>query len=131
MDQDTRAPGPPVSGAVQADTPGSEQQRSPGEIRAEIEETREELGDTVAALADKTDIKGQTQQRMAAVKENLARKRDELTAKARNATPDGAQQGGRQVVTTVRQHPAPVAVAGAAVAGFLLGRLTRRPGYEE
>jgi ElaB/YqjD/DUF883 family membrane-anchored ribosome-binding protein len=121
MDQDTRAAGTPVSGP---------EPRSPAEIQADIEETREELGDTVAALADKTDIKGQAQQRVAAVKENLGRKRDELTAKAKSATPASAQQGGRQVLTTVRQHPAPIAIVGAVLAGFLLGRLMRRPEEE-
>lgn len=33
--------------------------RDPGEIRDDIEQTREELGDTVAAVAEKTDVKRQ------------------------------------------------------------------------
>jgi hypothetical protein len=106
-----------------------EQERSPEDIKADIEGTREELGDTVAALADKTDVKGQAQQRVAEVKENLQRKREEFTAKAKSATPESAQQGGQQIVTTVKQHPAPVAIGGAVLAGFVLGRLTRRSPY--
>lgn len=120
MDQDARAAEPEEL---------SERERSPEEIRADIDQTREELGDTVASLADKTDVKGQVQQRIAEAKANVERKRNELTAKARNAAPASAQEGGRQVVTTVKAHPAPVALVGAALAGFLLGRLTRRPEY--
>ena len=118
MDQDTRQAGPGMS--------STEAERSPEEIRADIEETREELGDTVAALAEKTDVKGQAQQRLAEVKQNVQRKREELTAKAKSTTPQSAQDGGRQVVAKVREHPAPAAIAGAVLAGFLLGRLTGR-----
>jgi ElaB/YqjD/DUF883 family membrane-anchored ribosome-binding protein len=107
----------------------SEPERSPEEIKADIDDTREELGDTVAALADKTDVKGQAQQRITEVKGNLQRKRQELADKARSATPESAQQGGQQIVTTVKQHPAPVAIGGAVLAGFLIGRLTRRSPY--
>ena len=34
-------------------------ERTPEQVREEIERTREELGDTVAALAHKTDVKAQ------------------------------------------------------------------------
>ena len=106
----------------------AEGNRSPAEIRAEIDETREELGDTVAALADKTDVKAKAQQRLAEVKENVQRKREELTAKSKATTPESAQQGGRQVVTRLKEHPAPVAMGGAVLAGFMVGRLTARRG---
>ena len=33
------------------------EQRTPEEIRADIEHTREELGETAAALAEKADVK--------------------------------------------------------------------------
>ena len=46
-------------------TPESEQAetRKPEQIRDEIEDTREELGDTVAALAKKSDIRAQARKR--------------------------------------------------------------------
>jgi uncharacterized protein (TIGR03382 family) len=46
-----------------ADTPAEAEQatRSPEEIEAEIEASREELGETVSALAEKTDVKRQAQ----------------------------------------------------------------------
>ena len=49
MDEATRTSGPPV---------GDEQEkRSPEEIRADIRETREDLGDTVEGLAAKTKVR--------------------------------------------------------------------------
>ena len=36
--------------------------RTPEEIRSDIDQTREELGETVAAVADKADLKKQAQQ---------------------------------------------------------------------
>jgi F0F1-type ATP synthase assembly protein I len=42
--------------------------RAPEEIREEIEETREELGDTVAAVTEKTDVKKQAQAKVDEVK---------------------------------------------------------------
>jgi ElaB/YqjD/DUF883 family membrane-anchored ribosome-binding protein len=120
MDQDPRTTGSTVG--------AEEETRSPEEIRADIEQTREEVGDTVEALAAKTDVKAQAQQRVADVKATLQRKRGELTTKAKSTTPQSAQQSGQQLVTKVRENPAPVAIGGAVLTGFLLGRLTgRRP----
>jgi ElaB/YqjD/DUF883 family membrane-anchored ribosome-binding protein len=39
----------------------SPEERSPEQIRADIDRTREQLGDTVEALAEKTDVKAQAQ----------------------------------------------------------------------
>ena len=79
------------------------QSRTPEEIRADIEATRRELGETAAALAQKTDVKARAQEKVAGVKETMA-----------------------QVPTagTVKRHPLPVAAIGAFVGGFVLGRLT-------
>ena len=38
---------------------GADESREPEEIREDIEQTREELGDTVTAVAEKTDVKQQ------------------------------------------------------------------------
>lgn len=128
MDKDARTTGPEVEAAAEvedaADQAGS--QRSPDELRADIEETRGQVGDTVEALAEKTDVKAQARQRVGDVKANLGQKRDDLTAKARTATPDSAQRGGQQMAAKVRENPAPVALGGAVLAGFVLGRLTGR-----
>jgi Protein of unknown function (DUF3618) len=70
--------------------------RDPEQIQQEIEATRRELGDTVEALATKADVKAQVGRRIESTK------------------------------ASVRANPAPLAVAGACVAAFLLWRLTRR-----
>jgi ElaB/YqjD/DUF883 family membrane-anchored ribosome-binding protein len=99
MDEAPRTSSP----TVETDT--SDQPRSPEEIRAEIERTREELGDTAAAVAQKADVKAQ--------------------AKARVDDTKASQVVG-QAATTARENPLPVAAGAAFVAGFLLGRFFGR-----
>ncbi len=103
--------------------------KSPEQIRAEIEQTREELGDTVEALAGKTDLKAQAKHRIAAVKDTAQTKRDEYADKAKHATPETASAVADQLASTVRAKPLPFA-AGAAftigcATGWLLGRRQR------
>lgn len=43
-------------------------ERTPEQIRADIEKTRQELGDTVEALAAETDVKAQAAARVASAK---------------------------------------------------------------
>ena len=62
MDQDERAEGAAMSAAA-AGPDEAQETRSPEEIRADIEQTREEVGDTVEALAAKTDVKAQARER--------------------------------------------------------------------
>ena len=101
-------------------------QKSPEEIRAEIEHTREDLGDTVEALAGKTDVKAQAKDRIASIKDTAQDKKAEFASRARDATPDSAAAGAQQVTSTIRREPVPFAVAGAFVAGVLVGRLIGR-----
>jgi ElaB/YqjD/DUF883 family membrane-anchored ribosome-binding protein len=124
MDQDPRTAGTPVDSDVVA---GSERTRTPEEIRADIERTRAEVGDTVEALAEKTDVKAQAQHRVDEIKDSVRAKADDAKAKARSTTPASAQQGGQQIVEKVRANPLPVIGAGALLAAFLLGRRSGRP----
>ena len=124
MGQGERAEGAAMSATPQQD---GERTRSPEEIRADIEQTREEVGDTVEALAAKTDVKAQARERLDTVKGNVRAKTDQAKAKVQAATPAGAQQGGRQVVTKVRENPAPLAAGAALLAAFLIGRRSARP----
>ena len=64
MDEATRTSGPEVE--------GQQDQRSPEEIRADIRETRRELGDTVEELAAKTDVKAKAQEKIESVKQSRA-----------------------------------------------------------
>ena len=74
----------------------------PNAIRADIERTREEMGDTVDAIGYRADVKTRA-------KEKLSR-----------ATPDRAQV--RRMASTAQENPLGLAAGGVA-AGFLLGLL--------
>jgi predicted TIM-barrel fold metal-dependent hydrolase len=55
--------------------------QDPSAIRADIERERRELGETVAALAEKADVKGQAQRKISETRETLDRKKDHVVAK--------------------------------------------------
>ncbi len=111
--------------------------RSAEEIRDEIEQTREQLGETVEALAEKTDVKARAQDRIEAAKatvvdnlgaarETVSEKTDDVVSRARDATPESAGSGVQQATSAVQRTPLPFAVAGAFLAGVILGRLLGR-----
>jgi ElaB/YqjD/DUF883 family membrane-anchored ribosome-binding protein len=121
---------PPTSAAP-------DQPKSAEQIRAEIEATQEQLGETVEALASKTDVKARAQDRVESVKENAqqrvesakasaAQLKDEVVSKARQATPESAEAGAHQVSAAVRERPLPYATVAAFGAGLLLGWLLGR-----
>jgi len=81
---------------------------SPAEIRADIEQTRAELGDSVEALAAKADVKARTKETVAAAK-------------------DRAKDTAQDVGAKVRRRPLPVvamlvSVAAATVTGLVIRR---------
>ena len=109
----------------------------PDAIRAQIEATREELGDTVEALAAKTDVKAQARRRLDETKASLADKKaellvkkNELVAKARESSPEGARttatRVSEQAQQRTRENQPQVPAAAAFVVGFLVGRVSRR-----
>jgi ElaB/YqjD/DUF883 family membrane-anchored ribosome-binding protein len=83
------------------------QQKSPEEIREEIAETREDLGDTVEALAGKADVKGRAKGKV-----------DEAKVEAKAKVDSAAQ--------SVQENPVPVAVVAAFGAGVVVGWLLSR-----
>ena len=119
MDQDARTAGPPV------DREPPERERTPEEIRADIERTRREVGDTAEALAAKTDVKARASARIDEVKANVREKADHLKPSGGSTARSGADAGGR-LVAQVRANPAPVALGSAVAFGFFVGRLTAR-----
>ena len=104
MDEGTRESGQAVD------------QRSPEEIRREIAAVRGDLGNTVEALAAKTDVKARARERVEEIKSGA---RDKASG-AREKAPRAADP--ERVVAVARQNPLPLAVAGALLAGFLIGR---------
>jgi len=120
-----------------------QQTKSPDEIRADIEHTREELGDTVEALGAKSDVKGRAQAKVEDVKSQAKAKVGEVKDKV---TPSGgsdsgassegdqgapaaaaakAQEGGQKAAEAVKANPLPYAVAAALLLGILIGRRGR------
>jgi ElaB/YqjD/DUF883 family membrane-anchored ribosome-binding protein len=110
---------PGTSGATVSET------QDPEQIRQQIEATREELGDTVEALAAKTDVKTQAKRKLEETKASIAGKNEEILGKAKEASPDAAVSMTSSAGQRARENPLPVAVAGAFALGFLAGRLTK------
>ncbi|MFF3286535.1 DUF3618 domain-containing protein [Streptomyces sp. NPDC003023] len=108
---------------------------SPAELRAQVEETREDLGRTVEALAAKADVRSRAKQTAADAREQAvvkaAEAKEQLAATAatvgdrlREKTPPSVQDTAHQATEKARGNPK--LVAGAAVALLLLMLVKRR-----
>jgi len=91
--------------------------KEPSEIRAEIEHTRTEMGDTVEALGYKADVKTRA-------KDNIADKRDRMKERITGTTPDpgDVKQGAKRAVGVAQENPIGLAI-GSLAAGFVAGML--------
>jgi hypothetical protein len=98
--------------------------QDPGVIRAEIERTRERVGDEVDALSYKTDVGARTHDyiddKKQAVKSKLTGAKDTVTG----PLPDrrAIKRGTTHVRDTAASNPLGLAIGGLAV-GFMLGTL--------
>jgi len=115
MGQDPRADGTAVT-----------QEQDPQELRREIDDTRHELGDTVATLAEKADVKAQAQHKVDEARASISEKKSELLGKAKAASPESAASVASTASKKARENPLLLAVAGAFAAGLAIGR-ARRP----
>ncbi len=102
------------------------------EARAEVERTREELGDTVEALAYKADVKARAHDKVDEVRAQAAEKVDEITTQLGDTTEGvrakAAETVGRAGAADARSIP-PAAIVGIAFAGlFALVFAMRRRG---
>ncbi|HEX3691619.1 MAG TPA: DUF3618 domain-containing protein [Solirubrobacteraceae bacterium] len=115
------------------ETVGTDHDRTPEDVRQDIERTRGELGDTVAELAAKTDIKGQAHRavdnakatvtgKASEIKDSAGAKMDELAASAREATPPSADAARREVVSRAQEHRLALIAIAAFGAGLLIGK---------
>ena len=127
--------------------------RSPEEIRSDIEQTREELGDTVEALAAKTDVKAQAHAKIEDAKQQAKAKLDEAKQRVESVvghrSSDGAEPavangaaaagsptandiaekaraGAQRAQQTAADNPVPAAAVGGFVGGLIVGRLMCR-----
>jgi Protein of unknown function (DUF3618) len=112
--------------AVEAGEVGETEQRTPEEIEADIERTRRELGDTVAAVAEKADVKTQAKQKVDDVKARLTEKKDDVLNRTREAAPDSAGDGAGKVGQVAKENRRPLIIGGAVLVAFLLGRAAGR-----
>lgn len=98
--------------------------QEPSQIREEIEETRAEMGDTVDALAYKTDVKTRVKESISDKRERLISQVQGTSHKVGEATPDGHQvkEGAQQAVGVAQENPLGLAIGGIA-AGFLAGMM--------
>jgi ElaB/YqjD/DUF883 family membrane-anchored ribosome-binding protein len=102
-------------------------QKPPEEIRREIVETREELGDTVEAIAEKTDVKTRAKKKADQTRETMKAKAREVQEKMSDATPKQARQSATQAAQSVRERPLPaIAIAALIVGGLVLGWMLAR-----
>lgn len=95
---------------------------SADELQADIERTREQLGNTVDALSEKLDVKAQTRHKMESLKQGGAAKAEavrarggEAATKARNAATDGQGKPKTGVLAGAAASAAAVLAAGIAV----------------
>src|SRR3954447_234954 len=85
----------------------------PNAIRADIERTRAEMGDTVDAIGYKADVKNRA-------KDRISETKDRLTGKVSDVTPDGQQV--KRAAGVAQENPLGLAIGGVAV-GFIAGLL--------
>jgi len=104
-----------------------------GELRHDITRTREELGETIEALAAKADVKARAQEAVAEAKQRALTKVQDGRAKvldviaAVRADPVGqAKLGFDRVRRSVEERPAPWIVSAAFVALVALVSIGKR-----
>jgi chromosome segregation ATPase len=98
------------------------EERTPEQIEAEIERTRRDMGDTVAAVAEKADVKAQARQKVDEAKQKVEEAKARLRAKAPASAGDGAGTVGR----VASENRRVLAIGGAVLVAFLLGRAAGR-----
>jgi ElaB/YqjD/DUF883 family membrane-anchored ribosome-binding protein len=91
------------------------------ELEKEIERTREQLGETVEALAAKVDVKARAQEKLSQLTGRLKGKAIEATRQLRlqdkaNRAKQQVTQAGQQI----RKRPAPAAASAGAVGVLVL-----------
>jgi hypothetical protein len=91
--------------------------QDPDAIRQQIEETRNQMGNTVDAIGYRTDVRSRA-------KESVQDKAQGLRDKISGATPDTGEvkDGARQAVGVAQENPIGLAL-GAVAVGFVAGML--------
>ena len=96
--------------------------RDPDKIRKEIETTRQELGDTIEALAEETDVRAHAKRKMEESNAYVSKKKDDLLAKARETSPESLVSAVQHAAHKARENPLELATISAFALGFVVGR---------
>ena len=100
--------------------------QEPGHVSEAIAEQREELGETVEALAERADVKARVQHKATDAAEKVRHRGEAVAHRVREATPDPVASTVEAAATSVRRRSWPYAVAAAAVLGLLVARRLRK-----
>src|SRR5437763_1173761 len=98
--------------------------QDPGEIREQIEQTRERMSENVDALSYKANVPARAKESITKKARGVKAKITGTSSQISDATPDAQQvkHAGRQTVGIVEENPLGL-VIGAAAIGFLAGML--------
>jgi len=96
--------------------------RDPDKIRKEIETTRQELGDTIEALAEETDVRAHAKRKMEESNAYISKKKDDVLAKAKETSPQSLVSAVQHAAHKARENPLELATISAFALGFVVGR---------
>jgi len=98
--------------------------QDPEAIRQDIEQTREQMGETIGAIGYKTDVKSRAKESVTDKTDAIKSKVGSVMGQANDATPSTGEvkQGAQQAVSVAQENPLGLAI-GAVAAGFIAGML--------
>ncbi len=98
--------------------------QDPSEIRENIEDTRQRMGETVEALSYKTDVRARVGDAVTNKRDALLDRKDQFVNRIVGAAPDPnqVQANARQAVSVAQENPLGLGI-GAIALGFLAGML--------
>jgi hypothetical protein len=96
--------------------------QDPDAIRQDIEQTREQMGETIDAIGYKTDVKSRAKESVTDKTDAIKSKVGGVMGRANDATPSTGEvkQGAQQAVGVAQENPLGLAL-GAVAAGFIAG----------
>ncbi|WOX07384.1 DUF3618 domain-containing protein [Streptomyces sp. N50] len=105
---------------------GDEATPATDEPRAQVEATREELGETVEALAAKADVKTRAEEKTAQAQAQLRDKASHVVHVVQDKTPEPVREKAGQGLQAARANRAPLLAAAGALIALLLIRRSRK-----
>jgi hypothetical protein len=96
--------------------------QEPEDIRKQIETTREEMGNTVEAMADRANVPGRVKRSLKDRQERVMEAMGGTGQRVNEATPstDDVREGAQKAAGIAQENPLGLAIGGLAV-GFLAG----------